>query len=132
MKKFLTIAVLLSVLIFASRQGYLMAKRGGNLNLYAYNSSDVENVTLEIFVDGELVNSQDHSNRMMLDNKGLALFRSTDTYDVKVVAPKYDISETVKIQLLTIKYMNIEFANDETDPNKYVLHMSVESSPNCH
>ena len=131
MKEILRFAVLLVVLL-AARQTYWMVSRGGNLNLYAHNSSDVEIVTLEVFVDGELVNVQDHSNRMTLDNKGLALFRSTDTYEVKGVAPKYDISETVKIQLLTIKYMNIEFANDETDPNKYVLHMSVESSPNCH
>ena len=131
MKKIQTIAVLLSVLIFASRQGYLMASRGGNLNLNAYNSSDVEIVTLEVFVNGELVNIQDHSNRMTLDHKGFALFKSTDTYEVKVVAAKHDMSKTVKINLLTVKWINIEFANDETDPNKYVLHLSVESSSNC-
>ena len=132
MNKILIFAVSLSVVIFASRQTYLMVRSGGNLNLYAYNSSDEEIVTLETFVDGKSVNIQDYSNRKTLDDKALALYKSTDTYEVKVVAAKYDISETIKFNLIMTKWINIEFANDETDPDKYVLHLSLESSPNCH
>ena len=48
MKKTLKYTVLLIVLISISRQTYWMVSRGGNLNLYAYNSSDVEEITLEV------------------------------------------------------------------------------------
>ena len=129
MKKILGFAVLLVVLIFGGRQVNWMISRGGNLNIYACNSSDVEIVTMEVFVDGESVFIQDHSNQKSLDYKGLALYKTTGTYEIKVVAAKHDISTTAKFNLRTVKWINIEFANDENDPNKYDLQLSVESSP---
>jgi len=132
MKKILGLYVLLIVLIFGCRQTYWMVSRGGNLNLYPYNSSDEEIVTMEVFVNGESVNIQDHSNRNTPNYQGLALYRSTGIYEIKVVAPKHNISKTEVFTLLTVKRINIEFANDENDPSKYVLHLSLEPSPNFH
>lgn len=132
MKKILGLYILLIVLIFGCRQTYWMVSSGGNLNLYPYNSSDVEMVTMEVFVNGESVNLQDHSNRNTLDHQGFALYRSTGGYEVEVVASEYNISKTAKFNLLTVKWINIEFTNDDEDPDKYVLNLSVESSPQFH
>lgn len=128
MKEILRFAVLLVVLLVA-RQTYWVVSRGGNLNLYAYNSSDVEIVTLEVFVNGESVNIQDHSNKKTLDHKGLSLYKTSGTHEVKVVSTKHNISKTAKINLRTAKWINIEFANSENDPNNYDLQLTVESSP---
>ncbi|MEQ9309262.1 MAG: hypothetical protein RLN90_07385 [Balneolaceae bacterium] len=129
MKKLLGFAVLLVVLIFVGRQVYWMTSEGGNLNVYACNSSDLEEVTLEVFIDGESVFIEDHTNEKFLDYKGLALYRSMGTHEVKVVAVGKEISKTSKFNLRTVKWINIEFANDENDPSQYDLQMSVESSP---
>jgi hypothetical protein len=129
MKKILKFAFLGIVLIFAFRQTYWIVSRGGNLNVYAYNSSDVEIVTMEVFVNGESIDIQDYSNKNTLDYEGLALYKSTGIHKVKVVAASHDISKTVKFDLVSAKWISFEFANDETDPSKYVLHLSVESSP---
>ena len=128
MKEILRFAVLLVVLLVA-RQTYWMVSRGGNLNLYAYNSSDVEIVTLEVFVNGESVNIQDHSNKKTLDHGDLSLYKTSGTHEVKVVSTKHNISKTTKINLTTAKWINIEFANSENDPNNYALQLTVESSP---
>ena len=128
MKEILRFAVLLLILIFA-RQTYWMVSRGGNLNLYAYNSSDVEVVTLEVFVNGESVNIQDHPNKKRLAHKGLALYKTSGTHEVKVVSKQHNIAKTATINLSTAKWVDIEFVNSEGDPNNYDLQLTVESSP---
>ena len=129
MKKILVFAALLVILIFGCRQAHWMISRGGNLNIHASNSSDEKMVTMEVFVNGESVYIQDHSNKKILDYKGLALYKTTGIYEIKVVAAKYDLSRTTRINLETVKWLNIEFVNDENDPEKYDLQLSLESSP---
>jgi len=129
MKKILSLSVLLSLIIFCYRQTSLMISRGGNLSIYACNSSDLENVTIEVFINGESVFIEDHSNEKNPDYKGFSLYESTGRYEVKVVAAKQGIAKTTMVDLISVKWINIEFVNDENDSNKYDLQLSVESSP---
>lgn len=117
------------VLLYFGSQIYWLIDEGGNVIIYATNTSNLEDVTIDVMINGETVFTSTHNNEKLFDYKRLAIFSSFGKHEITAVVQNKGISRSKTFVVPGVKWINVEFVNDEQNPNEYEILLSVESSP---
>lgn len=117
------------MLLFLGRQAYWLVNEGGNVIIYACNSSNLDDVMIDVVIDGKTVLTNSHSNKKLFDYKRQAIFKSFGKHEVKVVVQDKGISSSEQFSVVGIKWINVEFVNSEENLDNYEIQLSIESSP---
>ncbi len=126
---FLKTALVLLVLILACRQTYWVLHHGGNLHLRTYNLSDIDSVSIEVYLDGKPIETQALFKTGLPNSEVVSILKTTGIYELQVVVPEHGISKSVPLDLLTAQWVSIKFIKMEQNTNLYDLQLNIKSSP---
>lgn len=120
--------ILAITLFFLGRQVYWIVSEDGNIVVYVHNSSDMEEVTMEIIIDGKQLYKDSYSSEYLAYSK-YSIWESLGKHSIEVKVQNENISQNRDFYILGAKWVNVEFMNKELNSTDYQLQVSIESSP---
>ena len=121
--------IIVIVLVYLGKQTYWLVNEGGNVIIYVCNSSNLDNVIIDIVIDDETVLTNSHSNKKLFDYKRVAIFKSFGKHEIKAVVQNKGIRTSEEFSVIGIKWLSVEFVNDEENPSEFEIQLIVESVP---
>ena len=115
------------ILFVVGRQVYWLIKESGNVIVYVTNSSNQDEVEIEVSIDGKSSNVETYTNQYLWYTK-FSKFETFGNHTIEVKVKEKDISQTKEFFVLGAKWINVEFFSQDVD-DSCGLQISVGSSP---